>query len=156
VPKGFPTVLNPLAASQGLDYQELLTASITIGLLGYLEMIAIGKSFILKNGGMAEVQLDPSQELRALGFGNLIGSFFQSFPNTGSFSKTAVNAASGVETPLGGVFTGLLVIFALLFLTPCFYWIPKAGLGAIIIMSVLLLCDFFVLIWRERMGVVVY
>jgi hypothetical protein len=38
VPKGLPSVLNPLAASQSLDYQELFTASITIALLGYLEM----------------------------------------------------------------------------------------------------------------------
>jgi hypothetical protein len=96
----------------------------------------------LKNGGMQEVQLDPSQELRALGVGNVVGSFFQSFPNTGSFSKTAVNAASGVETPLGGVFTGMVVIFALLFMTSGFYWIPKAALGAIIIMSVLNMIEF--------------
>ena len=141
VPEGLPKVSNPLSSTAGIDYTELLLAAIPISLLGYLEMIAIGKAFILKNGGMAEVQLDPSQELRALGVGNVIASFFQSFPNTGSFSKTAVNAASGVESPLGGLFTSLVVILALLLLTKGFYWIPKAALGAIIIMSVVNMID---------------
>lgn len=41
-------------------------------------------------------------------------------PVTGSFSRTAVNATSGVRTPAGGVVTGVLVVLALAFLTPYF------------------------------------
>jgi solute carrier family 26 (sodium-independent sulfate anion transporter), member 11 len=43
----------------------------------------------------------------ALGLSNIFGSFFQSFPNTGSFTRTAVNNASGVKTPIGGFWTGM-------------------------------------------------
>jgi sodium-independent sulfate anion transporter 11 len=50
--------------------------------------------------------VDASQELFALGFSNILGSFVRSFPTAGSFSRTAVNNASGVKTPLGGVMTG--------------------------------------------------
>jgi len=43
----------------------------------------------------------------AIGASNLLGSFVGSFPVTGSFSRTAINAGSGVRTPLGGIYTGL-------------------------------------------------
>lgn len=50
--------------------------------------------------------LDATQEMLTLGLCNVIGSFFQSIPVTGSFSRSAVNNASGVKTPLGGMYTG--------------------------------------------------
>lgn len=50
--------------------------------------------------------LDSSQEFFALGLCNILGSFVSSFPTAGSFSRTAVNHASGVKTPLGGLLTG--------------------------------------------------
>lgn len=50
--------------------------------------------------------VDASQELFALGFSNVLSSFVRSFPLAGSFSRTAVNNGSGVNTPLGGLMTG--------------------------------------------------
>lgn len=50
--------------------------------------------------------LEATQEMLTLGLCNVVGSFFQSMPVTGSFSRSAVNNASGVRTPLGGVYTG--------------------------------------------------
>lgn len=50
--------------------------------------------------------LDATQEMIALGVCNIFGSFVRSMPVTGSFTRTAVNHASGVRTPLGGIFTG--------------------------------------------------
>jgi sodium-independent sulfate anion transporter 11 len=50
--------------------------------------------------------LDASQEFFALGISNILGSFVRAFPSAGSFSRTAVNNASGVKTPLGGLLTG--------------------------------------------------
>ena len=69
---------------------------------------------------MHDTMLPPLQEMYALGMCNLIGSFVQSMPVTGSFSRTAVNSTSGVRTPAGGIVTGLLVVLALAFLTPYF------------------------------------
>lgn len=50
--------------------------------------------------------VDATQELLTLGLCNLFGSFASSMPITGSFSRSAVNHASGVQTPMGGVYTG--------------------------------------------------
>jgi MFS superfamily sulfate permease-like transporter len=41
------------------------------------------------------------------------------------FSRTAVNAASGARTPMGGVVTGMLVMLCLAVLMPYCAFIPK-------------------------------
>ncbi|KAG8964962.1 hypothetical protein FRC03_001113 [Tulasnella sp. 419] len=97
-----------------------------------LEHIAIGKSFGRLNG----YKIDPNQELIAMGVTNCVGSVFNAYPATGSFSRTAVKSKSGVRTPIAGVVTGVTVIVALYGLTDAFYWIPTAGLSAVIIAAV--------------------
>ena len=53
------------------------------------------------------------QELLAIGFANIAGSFFSAYPVTGSFSRTAVNFMSGVKTPLAGLFTAGIVMLGI-------------------------------------------
>lgn len=55
--------------------------------------------------------VDATQEMIALGVSNILGSFFSSIPVTGSFTRTAVNSASGVKTQFGGIFTGKLFFY---------------------------------------------
>ena len=88
----------------------------------------------------------------ALGFCNLAGSFVQSFPTTGSFSRTAVNSASGVKTQAGGIYTGALVLLALAFLMPLCAYIPQASLGALIITAVIYSVEFDLLVpmWKSK------
>lgn len=88
----------------------------------------------------------------ALGMSNICGSFFRSMPTTGSFTRTAINNASGVQTPLGGVFTGTLVILALSFLTVTFQFIPKATLAAVIITAMIFMFEAhaFKLLWNTK------
>ena len=96
--------------------------------------------------------VDANQEMIALGLCNLAGSFVQSMPTTGSFSRTAVNCASGVKTPGGGIWTGALVIFALALLMPLCAYIPKATLGAVIITAVIFSVEYEVVrpMWRSK------
>lgn len=58
---------------------------------------------------------------------------------------------TGVRTPLGGLYTGILVI-ASLFLTPLFYYIPKAALASIIIAAVIFMIEVRVVkpMWRSK------
>ncbi|CUM46148.1 uncharacterized protein AC631_04585 [Debaryomyces fabryi] len=99
-----------------------------------LEHIAISKSF----GRVNDYKVVPDQELIAIGVNNLIGTFFNAYPATGSFSRSALKAKCGVRTPLAGIFTGAVVLLALYCLTGVFYYIPKAVLSAVIIHAV---CD---------------
>lgn len=72
-------------------------------------------------------RINPAQELIAIGVTNTIGTVFHAYPATGSFSRSALKAKSGVRTPLAGMVTGLVVIVALYGLTSAFFWIPSAG-----------------------------
>nr|CAD7263012.1 unnamed protein product [Timema shepardi] len=71
-----------------------------VPLISILESIAIAKAFATIKS------VDATQEMLALGLINVLGSFVGSMPVTGSFTRTAVNNASGVRTQLGGIITG--------------------------------------------------
>ncbi|VVC43388.1 SLC26A/SulP transporter domain,STAS domain [Cinara cedri] len=119
---------------------------IVLPLIGLLENISICKAFA--NGNT----VDSKQELFAIGLCNIGNSFVHGFPGSGSFSRSAVNNASGVRTPLGGTYTSVLVIVALLFLTPHFYYIPKTCLAAVIITAVVFMVELRVVkpIYRSK------
>ncbi|CAK1582248.1 unnamed protein product [Parnassius mnemosyne] len=116
--------------------QVLGPQSIVLPLVAILESVAIAKAFA---GG---IQVDATQEMIALGFCNIMGSFVRSMPITGSFTRTAINYASGVQTPAGGIFTGFLIILALSLLTSTFYYIPKASLAGLIITAMFSMIDY--------------
>ncbi|CRL03807.1 CLUMA_CG016206, isoform A [Clunio marinus] len=107
----------------------------TIPLVAILEMIAIAKAF---SKGKT---VDASQELIALGMVNIASSFVSSVPITSSLTRSAVNNASGVKTTFGGIFTGILVMLALGFLTKTFYFIPKSVLSAVVISAMIAMID---------------
>lgn len=98
-----------------------------------IEHISISKSF----GRVNNYVIDPSQELVAIGVSNLLGPFLGAYPATGSFSRTAIKAKSGVRTPFAGVITAIVVLLALYALTAVFWYIPQASLAAVIIHAVL-------------------
>jgi MFS superfamily sulfate permease-like transporter len=68
----------------------------------------------------------------------------------GSFSRSAVNNASGAKTQLAGVITAMIVMFVLLFLTPVFALVPYNAIGAIIIAGCTTLFEYKVAaqLWR--------
>ncbi|KAG0687544.1 hypothetical protein C6P40_002195 [Pichia californica] len=94
-----------------------------------LEHISISKSFARING----YRVNANQEFTAIGFTNMIGTFFGAYPVTGSFSRTALSAKCGVKTPFKSAFTGACVLLAIYCFTSGFYYIPNATLSAIII-----------------------
>ncbi|XP_013414950.1 sodium-independent sulfate anion transporter [Lingula anatina] len=121
---------------------------IVVPLVAVLEIIAIGKAFSRQNN----YRIDPSQEFIATGAANILGSFVSAYPITASFSRSAVNSQSGVRTPLGGVVTATIVVLALAFLTPYFYYIPDAALATVIICAVVDMIEVHILIelWRVK------
>jgi len=125
---------------------QLGSAFIIIPIIAILESIAIAKAFA---GGKP---VDASQEMLALGVCNMLGSMFSSMPTTGSFSRTAVNCASGVKTQMGGLYTGALVLACLAWLMPYCAFIPKATLAAVIMTAVIFSVEHEVIkpIWGSK------
>jgi len=131
IPEGLPKLIMP-----GFDFSifsQLILASIIISLLGFMEAISIAKAMATRTGQ----RLDPNQELIGQGLANIIGAFGQSYPVSGSFSRSAVNLQAGGMTGLSNVLSSLFVAVTLLFFTPFLYYLPQAVLAAIIMMAVI-------------------
>lgn len=147
IPTGLPNFQMP-----NINLENTLSIwpiALSLALVGYLEAISIGKAMQEKDGGDT---IDANQELVAIGASNIVGSFFQSYPATASFSRSAINQESGVKTNLSAIFSLILVVLTLLFLTPLFYYLPNAVLASIIMVSVFGLIDvtYAVNLWKNR------
>ena len=137
IPEGLPNFVFPL-----LDWEiikDLLPISLTIALVAFMEAVSVAKSIQEKH---KNYEIDPNQELIALGASNMIGSFFQSYPTTGGFSRTAVNDQAGAKTGVAALISALIVAVILSFFTDWFYYLPKAVLAAIIIVAIVNLIDY--------------
>ena len=147
IPSGLPSFGIP---DVDLDQiRELLPIAFTLVMVGYLETISIGKSLEAKQD---EYLVRPNQELIALGLSNIVGSLFKAYPSTSSFSRSAINQESGAKTGMAALISVLMVILTLLFLTPLFYYLPKAVLAAIIIVAVFGLVNFkeAIFLWKAN------
>ncbi len=116
----------------------LLSSALVISLVGFMEAISVAKAMAAKT----RQRINPNQELLGQGLSNLIGSFSQSFPVSGSFSRSAVNLNAGARSGMSSVFASIVVLITLLFLTPLLYHLPQAVLAAVIIMAVSGLINF--------------
>ena len=109
-----------------------------IPLVSILQHLAIAKHYA------GNKKMAASQEMIALGFCQFIGSFTGSAAITASFGRSAVNAASGVRTPFGGVITGIIIILTCAFLSPYLAYIPTSALSAVIIFAMFFTIEYSV------------
>ncbi len=146
VPKGLPAFTLPKIDLALMLH--LLPYAAIISFLGFMEAISIAKAMAGKTGQ----RLDPNQELIGQGLANLIGAFGKSYPVSGSFSRSAVNLQAGAVSGLSSVFTSLIVVIMLLFLTPLLYHLPQSVLAAVIMMAVIGLINVhgFVHAWKAK------
>ena len=130
IPAGLPDIKTPALE---LDIAlTLLPSAIIIALVGFMEAISIAKAMAAKT----KDRVDPNQELIGQGLGNIVGSFTQAYPASGSFSRSAVNLNAGARTGFSSFVTAAVVVITLLFLTPLLYHLPTAVLAAVIMMAV--------------------
>lgn len=136
VPGGLPGFVWPAPGIP--DVVALLPTALTIAFVGFMESIAVARALAAKD----RERVDADRELVGLGFANLIAGVLAAFPVTGGFSRSAVNAQAGARSGLASIVTALLVLATLAFLTPLFHDLPRAALGAIVVVAVIGLVDF--------------
>ena len=144
IPAGLPQMSIP-----GLDWNimvQLLPYAMIIALLGFMEAISIARAMAARTGH----KLDPNQELIGQGLANIVGSLGNSYPVSGSFSRSAVCLQAGGVTGFSNVISSLIVVVTLLFLTPLLYHLPQAVLACVIMMAVIGLINIkgFVHTWK--------
>lgn len=158
LPTGLPPVQSPFDDAWIPEQNKTMSfgdfaASFSSGLIilpiiQFVQAVSIAKAF----GKIYSYETDSTSELIALSCANMFGAFFGGWPVTGSFSGSAVNAMSGTQTPFSSVIACGLVFLACGFLMPCFYFIPKCVLGAMIAMAVVTMIDYKtpMRIWKVR------
>ncbi len=146
IPKGFPSFQVPKLA--WADIRALFPTALTLAIITFMEAISVSKAMAEKHKAS---RLDAHQELIALGMANITGALFQSFPSSGGLSRSAINEQAGARTNLAALISAAVVALTLLFFTDWFYYLPKAVLAAIILVSVykLIRFDYPLRLWRH-------
>jgi SulP family sulfate permease len=136
LPKGLPGFAFPMADWK--DVHLLLPAAMGIALLTYTEGILLARAFAAKN----HYDVNPNQELTALGLADAATGLFQGFSITGSQARTTINDSAGAKTQLASLFAALTLGVFLLFLTPWIARLPEVALAAILIYGAFTLVEF--------------
>ncbi len=117
--------------------KQLFTPALLIALIGFLESVSVGTVLASKR----RERIDPNKELIALGAANLGAAVSGTYPVAGGFGRSMVNHSAGAQTTVASLISAVLVMMSVLFLMPLFYYLPKATLGAVIVMAVIPLID---------------
>lgn len=112
-------------------FGTLFPLSLTITLVAMVESLAMAQYFAARN----RYRIRAGQEFVALGLANATSGIFQGYPVAGSFSRTAVNGASGARTPVAGLVTAAVIGITLVVAAPLFRTLPKAVLASVVFMA---------------------
>ncbi|EGG24509.1 Sulfate transporter [Cavenderia fasciculata] len=164
VPSGIPSPRFPTIQSDpGIDVDtnwfgvtaRILPGALVLVLVGFISSVSVSSKFAEKNN----YTIDANQELIALGASDFVGSFFLAFPVGASLSRTAVNAQSGAVSQLAGIVCALIIVIAILLLTPVVYFLPKAILASIVVVAIVDLIEYKIAfqLWKvHRKDLVLY
>ena len=97
--------------------------------------------------GRHDQHITVGSELVAMGTANAVAGLTQGLPVGASGSRTAVNDAMNARSQISGIVSAVAVMLVLLFLTGPIADLPKAVLGAVIVVACLGLVD--VAAWRD-------
>lgn len=135
VPSGLPTPGVP--DIDGGDVGALIAAAGGLMLVIYSESLGAAQTFAAKHG----YEIDPNQELIALGVANAGSGALGGLAGGGSLSQSAVNESAGARSEISPLVAAALIVVTVLLLTPLFKNLPEAVLAALIIHAVSHLMD---------------
>ena len=139
-PRGLPGFAFP--AADWREIHTLLPAAVGIALLTYTEAILLARAFAAKNG----YEVNPNQELIALGVADVCTGLFQGFSVTGSQARTTINDSAGGKTQVASLVAAATLILFLVFLTPLIARLPVVALAALLIYGGSTLVEFDVMV----------
>jgi high affinity sulfate transporter 1 len=134
-----------------LNWTDMQSVGLLAGacfLLAYIESVSAGRTLAHKNG----YDINPHQELLALGLANLATAFGHGYPVSGGLSQSAVNDGAGAKTPMSLVFTSVFIGICLLFLASLLKNLPTVILASIVFAAVIKLINIkeFRRMWRAN------
>jgi SulP family sulfate permease len=136
IPAGLPKPVWPVPDLG--NTLKLLPGAFIFAFVGFMETCSVARGIAARS----HQKLNVNQEAVGQALASFGAAFSGGQPINGSFSRSALNFASGARSGLAAVFTGLFVLIFLLLCTPFFYYLPKTVLAAIIISAVIKLMNF--------------
>jgi len=140
IPAGLPALHFPAQQLSSLDLHEarhLVRLAAACFLLSYIESVSAARTFALKH----QYDINPRQEMVALGMATLLAGLWQGYPVAGGLSQSAVNERGGARTPLSLLVASAAICIVLLLLTGFFRTLPNAILAAVVLVAVKGLID---------------
>ncbi|KAI7870542.1 sulfate transporter family-domain-containing protein [Spinellus fusiger] len=113
--------------------KDLLVTSAMIAVIGFVESVVIAKTYSTRHN----YSVSANRELVALGLANIASGLFQGIPAYGSVARSKINDRAGARTQMAEMIVGIFALFAIFFLLPTFYYLPKPVLSSIIFVAVL-------------------
>ena len=114
------------------DVLDLLPGALAIVLFVVSETLGVGHSLGRRYG----YDIDPNQELIALGAANVTSACLGGLVSGCSMSSTAVNDRAGAKSQFSSLTAAAMVLITLVALMRLFHNLPEAVLGAIVIYAV--------------------
>uniref|UniRef100_A0A8C3XKY6 Sulfate transporter n=1 Tax=Chelydra serpentina TaxID=8475 RepID=A0A8C3XKY6_CHESE len=127
IPTGF---IPPQLPNFNMMHRVALDA-VPLAIVGFAFTISLSEMFAKKYAYTVRA----NQEMFAIGFCNIIPSFFHCFATSAALAKTLVKSSTGCQTQVSSVISAVVVLLVLLFLAPLFYSLQKCVLACIIIVS---------------------
>jgi high affinity sulfate transporter 1 len=129
LPSGLPPVGIPDIRLS--EVGALVPTAFACFLLAYGEAISVARTFAQKHGH----EIDPDQELTAIGAANVATGLAHGFPVSGGMSQSAVNDMGGATSPMSLIVTSAAIALTLLFFAGLFRHLPEPVLGAIVLIA---------------------
>ena len=136
IPAGLPDLGLPDVTMEGV--LTLAPGAFAIAIVAFAESIANARTYATKFG----YTVDADQDLVALGMANVGSGISQSFVVDGSLSRTTVVVEAEGKSQMVGLIAAVAILITAVVLTPLFYSLPEATLGAIVVHAVLHLINF--------------
>ena len=135
IPAGFPAPGLPHVGITAIPF--LLAGAVGIVFIAIGESLGIAREYAARH----HYEINPDQELIALGSANISTGLFQGATVDATLSSTATGDTAGARTQVSGLITAGLIFLTLILIAPLFRNLPQAVLGAVVIVAVYGLLD---------------
>lgn len=109
--------------------QSIIVAAFSMSILGAIESLLC--AVVLD--GMTDTRHHSNGELFGQGLGNLVAPFLGGITSTAAIARSAANVKAGGTSPVAAVVHAILVLVAILFLSPLLSELPLAAMSALLL-----------------------
>ncbi len=136
LPAALPTISVPFFNFRILT--KLIPLAFAIALLSVVEVTAIARAYTTSK----DAPYNDNTQVLGLGFSNFFSSFFGAMPSSGSFSRTALNEATGAKTRFAPIFSGLFVLLLIIVFQSLVTKVPLTALAALMLLTAYTMVNF--------------